>query len=408
MLSWGRAPPMVRTPTKKPRRPAIHFAAALCLAAAPPAAALIRTSVPTSHGDALVLMSEFVAPEVLIVALHSHIRDGAYELENWVTGRPPLDSFSGSHEYPYQAESSDREALLEDGKVMVIFPEGRQGLYAKYWAGAPYCSWGETFCCFDFLPCASEDVGFVRDLVQRALEVFPSLDRGRVYAHGYSMGGFLSYRLACEAADLFAGVVVASAGGPHLIPRRCSPSRPVHLLHTLGSEDFVYKNDTSVQVWLDMSDRLGCSGANSQVGEADLQVCSLDKSLYGEMYPRERLSGGDPEGCDPSVINRETQFWQRESCPKGGSATAWSVRGGGNANAWRKEQLATLLGWMSAARRSMPGATLIGFGEAEETVSEVSEASLLQSPKPVVLRSGGRQGKGAGGASASPLHLTSA
>jgi polyhydroxybutyrate depolymerase len=51
-----------------------------------------------------------------------------------------------------------------------------------------------------------------------------------------SNGGFLSYRLACEAADSFAAI--APVAGVLGIPEMdCTPSRPVTVMHFHGTAD---------------------------------------------------------------------------------------------------------------------------------------------------------------------------
>lgn len=58
-----------------------------------------------------------------------------------------------------------------------------------------------------------DDVGFFRAIVDR-LAAEHRIDRRRVYAFGYSNGGAMALRLAAEAPDLVAGVIVACANVP--------------------------------------------------------------------------------------------------------------------------------------------------------------------------------------------------
>ena len=58
----------------------------------------------------------------------------------------------------------------------------------------------------------ADDVAFMRALVADLGIYGRPIDRGRIFATGISNGGFMSLRLACEAADLFAGV--AAVGCP--------------------------------------------------------------------------------------------------------------------------------------------------------------------------------------------------
>ena len=46
----------------------------------------------------------------------------------------------------------------------------------------------------------------------------------------------MAYRMACESADLIAGIA-SLAGMTFLDPSRCAPSQPVNILHIHGTAD---------------------------------------------------------------------------------------------------------------------------------------------------------------------------
>ena len=92
-------------------------------------------------------------------------------------------------------------------------------------------------CCGDASEQKVDDVRFARTLVA-TLEQQVCIDRRRVYAAGFSNGGFLSHRLGCESADLFAAI--ASVSGTFGVDS-CSPSRPVSVLHIHGKADGIVK-----------------------------------------------------------------------------------------------------------------------------------------------------------------------
>ncbi len=73
-----------------------------------------------------------------------------------------------------------------------------------------------------------DDPGFLRDVIEETAQRF-ALDRKRVYLIGHSSGGFLCYRMACECADLIAGIA-SLAGSQAVDPSLCLPSEPVHIL----------------------------------------------------------------------------------------------------------------------------------------------------------------------------------
>jgi polyhydroxybutyrate depolymerase len=57
------------------------------------------------------------------------------------------------------------------------------------------------------------------------------IDRTRIYMTGFSQGGFISFAMACNYADVFAAVAPSSGHSP----ANCAPKRPVPVFMTFGS-----------------------------------------------------------------------------------------------------------------------------------------------------------------------------
>jgi len=81
-----------------------------------------------------------------------------------------------------------------------------------------------------------DDIGFLRALPQELARRFP-IDGARVYATGISNGGLMSYRLACDAADVYAAVAPVAANLSAELAPSCHPARPVSLLLLNGTDD---------------------------------------------------------------------------------------------------------------------------------------------------------------------------
>jgi len=135
--------------------------------------------------------------------------------------------------------------------------------YVVVYADGRSSSWNAGSCCGTSSSSGVDDVGFVGALLDE-LEATTCIDARRVYAAGFSNGGMLSHRLACEMSDRIAAIGTTSGT---LAFDPCAPSRPVPVMHTHGTDDFVvpfdgggFGNATSVDdtisVWLD---RNGCS-----------------------------------------------------------------------------------------------------------------------------------------------------
>lgn len=120
-----------------------------------------------------------------------------------------------------------REANREG--YIAVFPNG---------IGA---SWNAGACCGPANGAGDDppvdDLGFVRAILDD-LKTRVCMDERRVYATGFSNGGFLSHRLACQASDVFAAVApVSSVNG--MTPAACRPERPVPILTINGTEDIL-------------------------------------------------------------------------------------------------------------------------------------------------------------------------
>jgi len=84
----------------------------------------------------------------------------------------------------------------------------------------------------------NDDVGFLRALVAKISAEY-NVDLERVYATGHSMGGEMVYRLACEAADLFAAFSTIAMVMNGADAENCHPSRAVPILSVNGLTDTV-------------------------------------------------------------------------------------------------------------------------------------------------------------------------
>ncbi len=111
---------------------------------------------------------------------------------------------------------------------VVVYPNG----FSRFPAGR-LATWNAGACCGQARDRHSDDVGFVREVV-RAVSAQVPVDPRRVFAVGMSNGGMLSYRLACEASDVFRAV--ASVAGTEAVSE-CKPTQPVAVLHIHALDD---------------------------------------------------------------------------------------------------------------------------------------------------------------------------
>jgi len=80
------------------------------------------------------------------------------------------------------------------------------------------------------------DVGFIDALIDTLSNRY-SIDPERVYACGYSRGGFLAYELAFRLSHRIAAIASVGGGISSLIAESYNPIRPMPILHIHGTKD---------------------------------------------------------------------------------------------------------------------------------------------------------------------------
>lgn len=146
-------------------------------------------------------------PVPLLVALHG--------------GGGNMD-YQANDKYYGLISKSEREG------VVVAFPNG----YSRF-RGGKLATWNAGACCGAARDGNVDDVGFIRRMVDDIRQRV-NLDAGRIYATGMSNGAMMSYRLACEMADVFTAIA-AVAGTDNTL--ECNPVRPVAVLHIHARDD---------------------------------------------------------------------------------------------------------------------------------------------------------------------------
>ncbi len=145
------------------------------------------------------------------------------------------DNYSGNNDVPllldfhplssssdYQRNNSGTAEVADNEGFIVAYPQGIDNT----WNFGPCCTESRDV----------DDVAFARAVVD-SLSGEACVDEKRVYATGYSNGGGMSYKLACDAADTFAAVAPAAFDMVEGVA--CNPSRPVPVFSARGRFDFI-------------------------------------------------------------------------------------------------------------------------------------------------------------------------
>jgi polyhydroxybutyrate depolymerase len=122
----------------------------------------------------------------------------------------------------FQMNYTQFNKTADTARCIVLYPEG---VNLRWNSGT-----------FFFVPSDVDDVGFLGDLLDR-MAVLYNADLSRAYSMGYSAGGFMSYKLACDATNRIAAIApnVASMVFDNL--SSCVPVRPISIAAFNGLAD---------------------------------------------------------------------------------------------------------------------------------------------------------------------------
>lgn len=169
-------------------------------------------------------------------------------------------------------------AMLQDAYLGMTRAARTGGFYVLLPDGTIDAS-GNTH--WDVRGLAVDDFAYLRALIDETASVVP-VAPGEIFVVGHSNGGFMAYRLACDAADLVAGIASLAGGDASTV---CEPSRPVAVLQIHGTADSTVLYDGGTIQGLDYpaapvtverwAARSGCDAAAEALEPIDL-VASLD------------------------------------------------------------------------------------------------------------------------------------
>ena len=168
-------------------------------------------------------------------------------------------------------------------------------------------SWNAGTCCGGASTEMLDDVALFRAIFAEVGK-HVNVDLDRVYATGLSNGGYMSYRLACDAADIFTAVAPGAAaigtndigGGTNTASdfTMCKPSQPISILDIHGTQDPLIPYSLQAPTISRMAMNDGCGTTTAPASQP--------------------VSGGD------------TKCVSSEGCPSGIELTACTIENGGH------------------------------------------------------------------------------
>ncbi len=151
-------------------------------------------------------------------------------------GSEPWPLVINLHAFGWDADfmmlKTGMNAVADTGHFLVAYPQGL--MVTEEIVIPPLPATGTGWNLGNFEVSGNDDVGFLSKMIHK-IGLSHRVDPARVYACGFSNGGSMVYRLACELSDRIAAVASVSGGAAEDVP--CSPARPVPLLEIHGTAD---------------------------------------------------------------------------------------------------------------------------------------------------------------------------
>ncbi len=194
--------------------------------------------------------------------------------------------------------------------------------------------WNATGLCCGRTDTKPDDVAYLSGLMEEAMTL-AAIDR--TYLMGYSNGGFISYRLACESLPGLAGIA-SIAGSSFDDPTRCDGATPISVLQVHGDEDEVISID---------------GGSNPDLGPGSHPAAS-------ELVARWANRAGcdmSPESLPAIGVSRfgngtETTVTRyRDGCRDGVTIEFWTVVGASHFIVTKDDFVDRVLDWLFAQER---------------------------------------------------------
>lgn len=202
-------------------------------------------------------------------------------------------------------------ALTTANAALWIAPDGTVNLSGQqFWNAGPECCDRDNQ--------NPDDVTYLGSLVDEIKAEWP-IDDDQVFFIGHSNGGYMSYRMALERADMIAGIM-ALAGDVPTVPG--TPTAPVSVLHLHGTLDatvpYAASAIGSVETWA-MHD--GCTST------ARTATVTLD--------------------LDTTIAGSETKGETTTGCPAGVGVELWTMEGSSHIPILTTSFATTVVEWLT-------------------------------------------------------------
>jgi polyhydroxybutyrate depolymerase len=148
---------------------------------------------------------------------------------NTTTQRPLVLNLHGGSGNMVNAQGFSRLNQVSDqNNFIVAWPQG-------YGIAPPGFSWADgRNTSAD--QAGIDDIGFIDKLIDTLISDY-NIDTNRIYICGFSNGGFMVQRLACQLTDRFAAMASLGSSMDTVLYQTCNPSKPIPMAFFNGTAD---------------------------------------------------------------------------------------------------------------------------------------------------------------------------
>jgi polyhydroxybutyrate depolymerase len=215
--------------------------------------------------------------------------------------------------------------LARKRRFAFVAPDGSPSITrGRFWNGFAAC------CDFDQL---KPDHVYLLGQLLREVAKHPAIDPRRLYVLGYSNGGFMAHRLACEVPGIAAIASMAGSGPGE--GEVCRPAAPVSVLQVHGDADVAIRYGGGPAAG-------SPNGVKHPAAEA---VIAAWASRNGCGTPAEAPTSLDFE---PDLPDAETQVIKYPGCRR--DTELWRIKGGGHLIALKWPALEQVLAFLERSR----------------------------------------------------------
>ena len=150
--------------------------------------------------------------------------------ENAIDPVPLVVNMHGRNNTLYaQMYISEMSSFANSQNIAVAYPQGINSWGVPAWNSGVW--WDNSI---------YDDVGHINTLIDSVVSNF-DIDTNRIYACGFSNGGFMAYDLACELSDRI--VAFGSVSGNFMMNSNqdCTNEREIPIIHIHGTDDFIVR-----------------------------------------------------------------------------------------------------------------------------------------------------------------------